>query len=122
MISCTGRRARCRESVYLHSVTGASETLDDACQIADRLASADSPRPTAAAAATGRFPRHQAAPCVPYLGLLHGAAGLGLALAHVAQVTGEERYLDIAVSAAELLLEEATPAPDSVPSPWPRNR
>ena len=118
-------------SVYLHSVTGASEFLDDACQIADRLASAGLPAPNGRSGCYWEIPSAPGGPVVPYLGLLHGAAGLGLALAHVAQVTGEERYLDIAVSAAELLLEEATPAPDSVPSPgratddtaltWPRH-
>ena len=103
-------------SVYLYSVTGASEFLDDACQIADRLASARLPAPNGRNGCYWEISSAPGGPIVPYLGLLHGSAGLGLALAHLAQVTGEERYLDIAASAAELLLEEATPTPGSVSS------
>lgn len=44
---------------------------------------------------------------LPYLGLLHGAAGIGLALAQLAGVTGDDRYLDVAGGAAELLLAQA---------------
>ncbi|MFY9580599.1 MAG: lanthionine synthetase LanC family protein, partial [Gaiellaceae bacterium] len=58
---------------------------------------------------------------VPYLGLLHGAAGIGLALTKLARVTGEERYLDVAESAASLLLAQAR-AGDSGDDclTWPR--
>ncbi len=44
---------------------------------------------------------------VPYLGLLHGAAGIGLALAQLARATGVELYLEVAEDAAELLLAQA---------------
>lgn len=48
----------------------------------------------------------------PYLGLLHGTAGIALALQELAGVTGEERYAAAARSAAELLLQQAVPGPD----------
>ena len=51
-----------------------------------------------------------------YLGLLHGAAGIGLALACLYSVTGEERYLDTARGAAELLLRSARPASRVAPA------
>jgi class IV lanthipeptide synthase len=47
---------------------------------------------------------------MPYLGLLHGAAGIGLALACLAAVAGEERYFKCASGAAELLLAQAKPS------------
>jgi hypothetical protein len=47
----------------------------------------------------------------PYLGLLHGAAGIGLALAHLAGVSGDERYLDVARGTAELLRAQARSSP-----------
>jgi lantibiotic modifying enzyme len=52
---------------------------------------------------------------IPYLGLLHGSAGIALALAHLGRVTGEERFLVTATRAAELLLAQATSSPTSVP-------
>jgi hypothetical protein len=58
---------------------------------------------------------------VPYLGLLHGAAGIGLALAQLASVTGEERYLELAGGAAELLLAQARGEdPHDERLAWPR--
>jgi serine/threonine protein kinase len=47
----------------------------------------------------------------PYLGLLHGAAGIGLALSNLALVTGHERYLEVARGAAEMLLSQAQSSP-----------
>jgi lantibiotic modifying enzyme len=96
--------------LHLHAVTGASEFLADARAAGDDLLR------TARAAPRGKGCYWEVAaairggPVTPYLGLLHGAAGMGLALARLAQVTGEERYLSTAVGAAELLLTEAVPS------------
>ena len=103
-------------AVYLYSLTGASEFLDDALLSADRLALARLPAPNGRRGCCWEISASPDGPAIPYLGLLHGSAGLGLALAHLARVTGDEGHLEIAASGAELLLEEATPAPGSVPS------
>jgi hypothetical protein len=50
-------------------------------------------------------------PVIPHLGLLHGAAGVGLALAYLGSVTGDEHYIDTARRAAELLLAQAVAWP-----------
>ena len=55
-------------------------------------------------------------PTKPMLGLLHGAAGIGLALAHLARVSGDQRYLDGARASAALLLSQASVASALVPA------
>jgi lantibiotic modifying enzyme len=54
-------------------------------------------------------------PVIPYLGLLHGSAGIALALAHLGRVSGEERFLVTARRATELLLAQATSSATSFP-------
>lgn len=44
---------------------------------------------------------------LPYLGMAHGVAGIGMALAELARATGDGAALDLARDAAELLLERA---------------
>ncbi|MGD9923838.1 MAG: lanthionine synthetase LanC family protein, partial [Pseudorhodoplanes sp.] len=46
-------------------------------------------------------------PVLPHLGLLHGSAGIGLALAYLGCATGEDRYIAAARGAADLLLSSA---------------
>ncbi len=106
-------------ALALHSATGASEFLDDAWAAAEHLVSARIPRSRKGCFWEVASPA-PGGPVAAYLGLLHGSAGIGLALAHFADVTGEEHYLDIAADAAELLLDQATPAPDSPGLTWPR--
>lgn len=114
----------------LHAATGDRGFLDDARTAGDQLVATALAAPKGAqgcyweiaSAAPG-------GPVVPYLGLLHGAAGIGLAIAHLARVTGEERYFDTARRAADLLLAQAVPAPSDIPSRggaggalrWPRH-
>jgi lantibiotic modifying enzyme len=59
-------------------------------------------------------------PSFPYLGLAHGAAGIGLALAELAAATGEARFAEGAARATDLLLAEASPSRDGGLI-WPRN-
>ena len=54
-------------------------------------------------------------PIVPHLGLLHGVAGVGLALAYLGHVTGEEHYVRTAQGAAELLIAQAVASPTHGP-------
>lgn len=91
----------------MHAVTGDSEFLAEALVLGDQL--------------VGKALRSEASggcyweiaspapggPVIPHLGLLHGAAGVGLALAYLGCVTGDEHYGDTARGAAELLLARA---------------
>lgn len=119
-------------SISLYSATGASEFLRDACEAADRLVSTRIEAPEGSRGCFWEIASPNPSGYVARsLGLLHGSAGLGLALAHLAAVTGNESYLDIAASAADLLLLQATATRGSVPavgSPsddaaliWPRH-
>ena len=103
-------------SLWLYRMTGASEFLRDACAAGDLLVST---RRQTANGARGCYweiaSPTPGGPVAPYLGLLHGSAGLALALANLGEVTGGQGYLDIAESAAELLLDQATAATGSVP-------
>jgi len=118
-------------SLALHAVTGESEFLADARTTGDEIVATSLAAPRGgngcyweiASAAPG-------GPVTPYLGLLHGAAGIGFAIAHLACVTGEERYFDTARGAAELLLTQTTAVQTSVPAAgdkaagalsWPRH-
>jgi hypothetical protein len=104
----------------LHAVTGEPAYLADARAAGNEIVRAALPAPKDA---TGCYWEvASAAPsgaATPYLGLLHGAAGVGLALARLAEATGEERYLDIARRAAELLIAETRHTDNGMLS-WPR--
>jgi serine/threonine protein kinase len=92
----------------VYAATGDSAYLSDARIAGDALVRASLPAPHSTA---GRYWEVASAEpggaTAPYLGLLHGAAGIGLALAQLAAATGEEHYLRAAVGAAELLLAQA---------------
>ena len=47
----------------------------------------------------------------PYLGLLHGAAGIGLALNKLGVAANNEEFLNLSIDAAAMLLEQAQPEP-----------
>ena len=103
-----------------HAATGANEFLDDARTLAkpvldQALPAGDGVYWEVASAAPG-------GPVLPYLGLLHGSAGVGLALAALARVTGDERYRRAAIAVARHLVTQAVPI-DSEVGPalaWPR--
>jgi len=96
--------------IDLHRVTGESVYLAEARTAGDELVRTALP---GLRGCPGCYwdvaPASPGGSSLPYLGLLHGAAGIGLALAQLAGVTGEERYLDVAGGAAELLLAQARP-------------
>jgi len=94
--------------IRLHKVTGNSSYLAAARAAGDELV-----RRAVRAPRGGVGCYWEVAPAAPpgssspFLGLLHGAAGIALALAQLAAATGEERYLGVATDAAELLLAQA---------------
>ncbi len=100
----------------MHAVTGDSKVLADACTAGDQLVAAALDAPEGddgcywevVSATPG-------GPVIPYLGLLHGSAGIALALAHLGRVTGAKRFLVTATRAAELLLAQATLSATSIP-------
>jgi len=106
--------------LHLYAATGAHEYLADARAGGECLMADSAPVPDGlpghywrvAAASTG-------GPALPYLGLLHGAAGIGLALARLGAATGDERYLDAARSTADMLLGQAAGGEDGRVT-WPR--
>lgn len=116
--------------LHLHAVTGEPAYLAGARAAGDELVRSALPAP---AGSSGCYwdvaPAEPGSLGGPYLGLLHGAAGIGLALARLARATGDERYVDAAAAAAELLLAEARPGGPASPEAgqsdadvltWPR--
>jgi lantibiotic modifying enzyme len=100
-------------------VTGERGYLRDARDLGDRLVEA------AQAAPNGGYYWDVAPPWPgeanqPYLGMMHGVAGMGLALAELASATGEEGYFGIATGAANLLLAEARVTEEGAMS-WSRH-
>jgi hypothetical protein len=98
----------------MHAVTGDSQFLCEARILGDQLIgkalkskASDGCYWEIALSAPG-------GPVVPHLGLLHGVAGLGLALGYLGHVTGDEHYIDTAQGAAELLIAQAVASPTSV--------
>lgn len=95
----------------LARVTGEAVYLDDARVAGSHLVRSALPAP---ASRPGCYWNVASAdfggPSAPYLGLLHGAAGIGLALAELAVATQDEQYLDVARGAADLLLGQARQA------------
>ena len=110
-------------SLACHAATGESEFLQDARIAADQLVATALP-----AVKGGRecywevVSAAPGGPVVPHLGLLHGSAGIGLALAHAARVTGDERYVHTVQAVAEHLLGQATQTDgDEGTLRWPRH-
>lgn len=91
----------------MHAVTGESQFLVEARALGDQLIG----KALTSKASDGCYweiaSSAPGGPVIPHLGLLHGVAGVGLALAYLGCVTGEEHYLDTARDAAELLLAQA---------------
>ena len=105
--------------VRLYAVTGDATYLADARAAGDTLVGAAVEAPSEGGCYWDVDKISAGGPAAPYLGLLHGAAGIGLALAELARVTGDERYLRAALSAAGLLLGQAIPGAGSTMA-WPR--
>jgi hypothetical protein len=97
----------------VHDATGDDAHLAEARALGDDLVAAAIPGP----GGLGCFWEVAAAtpggPIQPLLGLMHGAAGIALALAHLGERTGDARHLDTALGAAELLLAAGRPEPTS---------
>ena len=105
-------------ALAVHAATGEPEFLDDALAAAEHLVSERICVPSGCY--WGISAANLGGPIAPYLGFLHGSAGIGFALALLAQATGDERYLDIAAAAADLLLAAARPVAGSPALVWPR--
>jgi hypothetical protein len=107
--------------LHLHAVTGDAEYLRDARAAGDHLVETALPVPGGGAGCYWEVVLPApGGPVTSYLGLLHGVAGMGLALARLAEASGEERYLNIAREAAELLLARARASGEGALS-WPRH-
>lgn len=98
----------------MHAVTGDTQFLVEGRTLGDQLVG----KALAAKASHGCYweiaSSAPGGPVVPHLGLLHGVAGVGLALAYLGCVTGDEYYVDTAQGAAELLLAQAVACPANV--------
>jgi len=104
----------------LHAVTGDSKLMAEAGTAGDQLVAAALDAPEGADGCYWEvISATPGGPVIPYLGLLHGSAGIALALAHLGRVTGDERFLLTATRAAELLLAQATSSATSVPARRP---
>lgn len=116
-----GAAGTIRSLVRLHAVTNDREYLRWARDLGDNLVRAAQAAPDGGA---GYYwdvaPPWPGEANMPYLGMMHGVAGMGLALAELAAATGEEGYLGVATGAADLLLAQARASGDGGLS-WPRH-
>ena len=91
----------------VYTATGETRHLKHARRFGDALVAAARPGPPDGA---GRYwdvaPAEPDGSPRPHLGLLHGAAGIALALTELAAATAEQRYLDVAAAVAELLISQ----------------
>jgi hypothetical protein len=91
----------------MHAVTGDTQFLAEGRTLGDQLVR----KALAEKASHGCYweiaSSAPGGPIIPHLGLLHGVAGVGLSLAYLGCVTGDEYYVDTAQDAAELLLAQA---------------
>lgn len=95
----------------LHATTGRSEYLADARNIGEELARVARRGPPGNSGRYWEVPSADpTGATAPYLGLLHGAAGIGLALAELAIAADDERFLKVAMGAGELLLDQRRPS------------
>ncbi|MDQ2638226.1 MAG: protein kinase [Actinomycetota bacterium] len=111
-------------SLACHAVTGEAEFLRDARTIGDHLLTTALPLNGADGCCWEVLSAFPGGPVAPYLGLLHGSAGIGLALAQLADRTGDERYLRTTKAVAEHLKSQGIPATgrqavDGVAIAWP---
>jgi len=113
----------------LHDATGDDSHLAEARALGDAIAGSALAGPEDVGGCYWSVaPASPGGPSLPFLGLLHGAAGISLALAHLGRRTGEPHHLGPALGAAELLLATARPEPTDVAVPdgssvgltWPR--
>jgi len=104
----------------LYAVTGEPQYLANARTAGDHLVQTALPTGSGRAGCYWEVrPPTPGGAVIPYLGLLHGAAGMGLALARLAAATSEERYLAAACGAADMLLGQAMRSDDGRMT-WPR--
>ncbi len=97
----------------VHDATGDPAHLAEARALGDEVLAAAVPGPGGLGCYWEVASATPGGPVLPLLGLMHGAAGIGLALAHLGHHTGDARYLDAARATAELLLAAARPEPSS---------
>jgi hypothetical protein len=95
----------------MHSVTGESQFLAEARALGDQLIGKALPSKASDGCYWEIASSVPGGPVIPHLGLLHGVAGVGLALGYLGCVTGEEHYLDTARDAADLLIAQAVSLP-----------
>lgn len=111
-------------SLACHAVTGEAEFLRDARTIGDHLLATALPLNDVDGCYWEVLSAFPGGPVAPYLGLLHGSAGIGLALAQLADRTGDERYLRTTEAVAEQLKRHGIPATgrqavDGAAMAWP---
>jgi hypothetical protein len=100
--------------------TGEPSYLHQAREAADVLVEAARTPPNKAPGYFWHIPHPGAlGRTVPFLGLLHGAAGIGLALSALAELTGDDKYHETALGAADFLLSQAQTGPNGAWR-WPR--
>ena len=108
----------------LHRAAGHAWHLASARRAGDQLVTAALPAPDGGPGCYWDVP--PVLPGVagePYLGLLHGSAGIALALVELAAAASDEHYLEVARGAAELLLAHAVPVRTDAGTDglsWPR--
>ena len=97
----------------MHAVTGSSEFLADARTLGNQLVESALTTEAGAGYYWEIASSAPGGPVTSHLGLLHGGAGIGLALACLGRVTGEEHYFETARGAAELLIALGVPSPSN---------
>jgi lantibiotic modifying enzyme len=98
----------------MHAVTGDTQLLVEGRTLGDQLVGTALAEKSSHGCYWEIASSAPGGPIIPHLGLLHGAAGVGLALAYLGCVTGDERYVHTAQGAAELLLAQAVACPTNV--------
>jgi lantibiotic modifying enzyme len=105
----------------LHAATGDPQSLSDAISAGEHLVATALAHPEVGGCSWEVAAASPGGPVIRYLGLLHGAAGIGLSLAELGRVTGEGGFIDTATAAAELILARAKPGVDGESSTWERH-
>lgn len=104
----------------LHDATGLPWLMDDALEVGNTILQSDSVEQCDEL--LWQVPASMpGASAEPHLGLLHGAAGIGLSLLYLARASGRWKYQEAAIAVGEMLLKQARPTGD-VSSPalsWP---
>ena len=102
-----GRAGTLLALISLHVATGEGHYLDDARSLADDIESTALADPHSRHGIYWEISSVEpGGPSAPYLGLLHGAAGIGLAFAELAAVTHEWHHLQVAERTAEMLVHQ----------------